>query len=452
MRLFGLTISRSRLVGPLAASGGWFPVIREPSIGAWQRNEELRPETALANPTVFACVTLIASDIGKVRLRLVTEDEAGIWTETSSPAFSPVLRKPNRAQTIVKFLESWLFSKLLHGNTYVLKERDGRGLVTSLYILDPARVTPLVTPDGAVYYQLAPGDGLIAREAEVTVPAKEIIHDRFNCLFHQLVGISPLFAGGGPAAQGQKIQDSSIRFFSNNARPSGVLTAPGEISTDMAARLKERWQAAYSGENYGQVAVLQNGLEYKPFSQTAVDSQLIEQDKRTTELICAVFHVPASLVDSSHQPPYGNSEQTLQMYYSQCLQTLMTSLETALDEGLELPAPYGTEFDIEDLYYLDTPTRTKAAHDAIASGALSPNEARARYFDVGPVEGGDSPFLQMQYWSLAQLASREAPGPAPAVLPQPAPAADGDDDEDEENEEKEFLDTLTTSLGVLDAA
>jgi phage portal protein BeeE len=140
------------------------------------------------------------------------------------------------------------------------------------------------------------------------------------------------------------------------------------------------------------------------------------------------------------------------MYYSQCLQTLMTSLETALDEGLELPAPYGTEFDIEDLYYLDTPTRTKAAHDAIASGALSPNEARARYFDVGPVEGGDSPFLQMQYWSLAQLASREAPGPAPAVLPQPAPAADGDDDEDEENEEKEFLDTLTTSLGVLDAA
>ena len=161
MRLFGLTISRSRLAGPLAASGGWFPVIREPYTGAWQQNAELTPETALANPTVFACVTLIASDIGKVRLRLVQEDESGIWTETSSPAFSPVLRKPNRAQTIVKFLESWLFSKLLHGNTYVLKERDARGVVTALYILDPARVTPLVTPDGAVYYQLAPGDGLI---------------------------------------------------------------------------------------------------------------------------------------------------------------------------------------------------------------------------------------------------------------------------------------------------
>ena len=170
----------------------------------------------------------------------------------------------------------------------------------------------------------------------------------------------------------------------------------------MAARLKERWQAAYSGENYGQVAVLQNGLEYKPFSQTAVDSQLIEQDKRTTELICAVFHVPACLVDSSHAPPYGNAEQLLQQYYSQCLQTLMTSLETSLDEGLELPAPYGTEFDIEDLYYMDTATRTKAAHDAIASGALSPNEARARYFDVGPVTGGDSPMVQQQYYSLGE--------------------------------------------------
>jgi phage portal protein BeeE len=28
----------------------------------------------------------------------------------------------------------------------------------------------------------------------VIVPAREIIHDRFNCLFHPLVGISPLYA------------------------------------------------------------------------------------------------------------------------------------------------------------------------------------------------------------------------------------------------------------------
>src|SRR4029453_12575441 len=90
--------------------------------------------------------------------------------------------------------------------------------------------------------------------------------------------------------------------------------------------------------------------------------------------------------------------------------------------GLELSPPYGTEFDIDDLIWMDMATRTKAAHEAISAGALSPNEARKKYFAVGPVPGGESPFLQNQYYSLAALAAREAAPPSgPATPPPPAP-------------------------------
>ena len=167
--------------------------------------------------------------------------------------------------------------------------------------------------------------------------------------------------------------------------------------------------------------MLGGGLEYKPMSMTAVDAQLTDQDKRTSEMICAVYHVPASMVDSSHAPPYGNSETLLQQYYSQCLQTHMTGIENALDEGLELPTPYGTEFDVDDLIWMDTATRTKAAADAIGSGALSPNEARQKYFGLGPVPGGESPLAQQQYYSLAALAARDTAAPTP---PTPAPDPD----------------------------
>ena len=136
---------------------------------------------------------------------------------------------------------------------------------------------------------------------------------------------------------------------------------------------------------------------------TAVDAQLIEQDKRTAELICSAYHVPAALVDSSHAPPYGNSEALIQQYYSQCLQAHMTSLETSLDEGLGLGPSfennYGTEFDIDDLIWMDTATRTKAAGDAIGSAAMSPNEARKKYFGLGPIPGGESAYLQVQNYS-----------------------------------------------------
>jgi phage portal protein BeeE len=42
----------------------------------------------------------------------------------------------------------------VHGNTYVLKERDARGVVTALYLLHPRLVTVLVADDGSVYYEL----------------------------------------------------------------------------------------------------------------------------------------------------------------------------------------------------------------------------------------------------------------------------------------------------------
>ena len=128
--------------------------------------------------------SLISSDVSKLRLRLVEKDTHGIWKETENPAFSPVLRKPNRYQTRIQFIASWVDSKLIHGNTYVWKGRDNRQVVTSLHVLNPMLVTVLVAPDGAVYYQLR-GDMLTGvPDSTLTIPASEIIHDRWNAYNH----------------------------------------------------------------------------------------------------------------------------------------------------------------------------------------------------------------------------------------------------------------------------
>src|SRR5262245_64495800 len=89
---FGLTAA-----SPVSStgSGAWYPIVREPYTGAWQANNEIVTETVLSNPTVFRCCSLIASDIGKLAPpRLVALDADGIWADTTSPAFSPVLRRP----------------------------------------------------------------------------------------------------------------------------------------------------------------------------------------------------------------------------------------------------------------------------------------------------------------------------------------------------------------------
>lgn len=425
---------------PLSGRGGWWPhYVSEPYTGSWQRNEEITFDTALTFSAVFACTTLIMSDIGKLALRLVEQDSDGIWTETENSAYSHVLRKPNRYQNKTQFLESWMASKLNSGNTYTLLQRDNRRVVNAMYVLDPSLVTPLTATDGSVYYELKRDDLSGLTKERVVVPASEIIHDRMNCLFHPLVGLSPIFACARATTQGIAIQGNSTKLMNTGSIPGGVLTAPGAISDATAARLKAYWETEFAGNNVGRVAVLGDGLKYEGMAWNPVALQLVEQLRWTGETVCTCYRVPPALVDIGPPPPYAGFAPLVQKFYSQCLQSLINALEWSLDEGLGLGRQfgnsYGTELDPDDLIWLDWEARSKAAQEGIRSGGLAPDEARKRFYGLGKVPGGKYPYLQHQDYSLPALAERDADKPfakptqsAPATPPA---AASNSDDEDQ---------------------
>nr|WP_274709095.1 phage portal protein [Variovorax sp. S12S4] len=174
----------------------------------------------MSHPAVFSCVTVISNDIGKLRTRLMKVDADGIWKEAQSAAYSPVLRRPNSYQNHIQFRQWWIISKLVWGNAYILKIRDGRGVVIGMYILDPGLVMPMIAPDGTIFYQLAQDNLSGLQLPTVFVPASEIIHDRMNCLFHPLVGVSPLFSAALPASSGLEILKDSQRFFKQGPSPA----------------------------------------------------------------------------------------------------------------------------------------------------------------------------------------------------------------------------------------
>lgn len=402
----------------------------------FQRDVEVVHDKVLAHPTVYACITLIASDVGKIGLELRERAANGHWEVTSNAAFSPVLRKPNHYQTRQQFIECWMISKLQRGNAYVLKVRDARRVVVKLYVLDPTRVQPLVAPDGSVFYQLN-SDDLSGLPMDLpAVPASEIIHDRMEALFHPLVGVSPIFACGVAATLGLKIDSSAAKFFQNMARPSGVLTAPASISDEVAARLKREWESNYSAGNIGKVAVLGDSLKFEGMAMNAVDAQQAEQLKLSDERICTSFHVPGFMVGVGQMPSYDNVQALWQQYYNQCLQKHFESIEAVLDEGLQLdPMKYRTEFALDDLLRMDGKTLAEVEGVKVQRGIASPNEARAK-FNLGPVTGGESPMVQQQNFSLAALAKRDAredpfatgAAPAPATAPRPDPEDDLEDE------------------------
>ncbi|UZA05437.1 phage portal protein [Moraxella bovis] len=418
---------RKKSLTPVADSGGngWLPIIHEPHTGAWQKNDELK-RTDLTNfHAIFACVSLIASDIGKLKMDTKSVQN-GVLLPTKSHA-QRLLRKPNPHQTWQQFAENWITSKLLRGNAYILKERDLFGDIFRLYVLNPDRVKVLVSDRGEVFYQVS-HDKLFGL-SETTVPASEIIHDRFNCFYHPLVGLSPISACAVSAGVGLAIQGSQATLFKNDSRPSGILSVPSAINQAKADEIRQNWRNRYTGANRGDVAVLGDGAKYEPISLSAADTQAIEQLKMTAQTVCSVFHIPPFKVGMGEAKAGQKPSDLNEIYYSDCLQHYIEAIENLLDEHLNLEK--GTEIiaDLTSLIRMDSMSQMLYLKEGTHSGILSPNEARAT-LGLPPVVGGESPLMQQQNYSLSALAKRDnsedpfnakpkaEPTPAKAVKPR----------------------------------
>ncbi|EOX9861741.1 phage portal protein, partial [Escherichia coli] len=203
------------------------------------------------------------------------------------------------------------------------------------------------------------------------------------------------------------IQENSTSFFRNGGRPSGVIEIPGSITEENAKKLKSNWDSGYTGENAGKTAILSNGAKYNPTTFSPVDAQTVEQLKMTAEIVCSVFRVPAYKIGVGQPPSSDNVEALEQQYYSQCLQTLIESIELLLDEALETGENESTEFDVTTLLRMDSERRMKTLGDAVKNTLLTPNEARKRE-NLPPLAGGDALYLQQQNYSLEALSRRDA--------------------------------------------
>lgn len=408
-------------VVPTSGPSAWISLLREPFTGAWQRSVPVEsPDRQLQFATIYSAVSLIAGDIAKLPLRLTRLVE-GVWEETSNPAYSPVLRRPNRYQTKSQFVTAWIVSKLMWGNTYVLKERDQRGVVVALYVLDPHLVKVIVASDGGVYYQVN-ADTLTTPDGAVIVPATEIIHDRCISPFHPLIGVPPLYAAAIAATQGLKIQNNSSTFFENMSRPSGQLTTDQELGDETANRLKADFEEKFGGANIGRILVGGSGLKFEAMTMPAEQAQLIEQLGWTGEECLRPFHIPPYKVGLGDPPTFNNIGQLAQEYYSTALQVHINDLEETLSFGLGLANDLRADIDEGELLRMDPEARAKYETTLAGAGLLSLDEGR-QMENRRPLPGGAGkvPFMQQQNYPVTVLAKRTDVTPSTAV-PTPTPA------------------------------
>ena len=312
--------------------------------GRSNAGEQVDEKAAMQIPTVYACVRLLAESIAALPLHLyrVTDDNGNKEKARDHPLYKILYRQPNPEMTSFVFWETLMTHLLLWGNAY------GKNTVLGLYPLLPENVEVDRDESGELYYiyhaytDEVPGE----QNKDLYFRRDEIFHVP-GLGFNGLIGFSPIAMMKNSLGTSISVDKYGSSFFKNGAQPSGVLEDPGVVKDPN--RIRDSWEAAYGGAaNAHRVAVLEEGMAYKPISLPPEDSQFLETKQFSVTEICRIFRVPPHLVADLSRATFSNIEYQSLNFVMHSLTPWLVRIEQGIIKDLlleeDLPAEKRLEF------------------------------------------------------------------------------------------------------------
>ena len=127
-------------------------------------------------------------------------------------------------------------------------------------------------------------------------------------------GISPISLHRDAIGVALATERHTGKMFGNGTNLSGVITRPAASPAikDPAAieRITSDWASKYAGtDNVGRVALLQEGMEFKPLSMTNDDAQQIAARQYSVRDIARIYGIPAHMLGDLDRATHSNIEQ-----------------------------------------------------------------------------------------------------------------------------------------------
>ena len=375
--------------------------------GMSNAGENVDEKSALQIATVYACVRLLAESVAALPLHLYRETNSGNGKEraTDHPVYKILYRQPNPEMTSFSYREAVMMHLLLWGNSYSQIIRDGKNGVLGLYPLLPENVEVDRADNGEIYYiyhaytDETPGEN----NKDIYFKREEVLHIP-GLGFNGLVGFSPIAMMKNALGTTLAVEKYGSSFFRNGAQPSGVLEHPGVLKDP--AKIRDNWSAVYGGANNAhKVAVLEEGMSYKPISLPPEDSQFLSTREFGVEEICRIFRVPPHMVQDLKRATFSNIEHQSIDFVQHTLMPWLTRIEQAIIKDVLLEEEqdeYFPKFNVDGLLRGDYQSRMNGYAVGFSNGFLSPNDIRRlENMDLIPAEeGGDDYYLNGSYVKL----------------------------------------------------
>jgi len=371
-------------------SGFWRVLIGS---GRTSAGVTVTPATALALPILQNCVTQLAESVAQLPLELYRRQDNGQREAAINHPLYDVLRyQPNGFQTPYELRECLQMAAGLRGNAFCQIVRRDDGNVAELWPLHNDKVVVCKGPtDLLPYYQV----GSFAER----LPMRQIHHVRWIS-DNYYTGLSPIELHAESVGLAQAVRQYAGKSFANGAAVSGVIERPREAPAikDQVTidRVLDQWGSKYGGmDNAKKVALLQEGMTFKPISMTNVDAEIVGVLKLTAVDVARIYKIPLPMVNDLEKANYNSLEHLSTQYVIYSLMPWVKRHEQAMMRDFLLPADrreYFIEFNLSGLLRGDQKSRYEAYAIGRQWGWLSINDIR-RLENMPPVANGDT-YLQ----------------------------------------------------------
>lgn len=379
-------------------------------------------EKALTYSPWWRGINLLSADVGKLPLHVFRRVGAGKEKAIDHASYFLLRRKPNEFQTAFQFRRQLTAHALSTGNGYGYVFRNGDGTAREILPLSPDVTFP-VREDGRLLY-LTEVD-----EQQRKLFPEDVVHVR-GLGFDGLTGYSAIEKAKESLGLGLGARKHATVYFKNAARPAVVIETPNRVDEKTITNLRTSWEQLYTGlDNAHRTAVLQQGMQAKPLSFSAKDSQFLETRQFELREVANWIGVPSHKVGDTTRTSFASLEQENRSYLSESLDVwLVTWEEECWDKLLS------EEEKREDTHFVEflrqasiqTDTKTEAEVFRIALGGqpyMTVNEVRSK-LNMNPVDGGDD---------LQQPLNMANPGGNPDF----SEGAVGNEDEEDDSELQE---------------
>lgn len=275
--------------------------------------------------------------------------------EVESHQVIDILNRPNRWMDKEEFFERAFQHLELAGEAFMLKIRNGRGVVEELWPLMPD--TMQVVADAGNFIN---GYVYNVNGKRIPMEVEDVIHVKRTDPKNLTRGMGVVEAAARAIDTDNQSADYNRRFFKNAARPDGTLETEQALDDRTFNRLKKEFNNEYgSTDNAHKTALLEAGVTFKPVNFNQKDMEFLAGRKFNRDQILALTRVSPAILGMVEDVNRSNAEASEYIFskrvakhkMQRMVSTLTANLASEFDPKLIVsfsdPVPADKEFDLK---------------------------------------------------------------------------------------------------------